>query len=84
MKFYHCPRCNKDYREHDPCAYGDTDCCPECGWQPGYKYCSECESEMERIQVYDSMPDYYGDGPYRFVWKCKKCGHEEPVEVKKP
>lgn len=72
LKFYHCPRCNKDYHEHDPCAYGDRDCCPECGWQPGYKYCSECGSEMlEPIEGQD------------FYW-CTKCGHEEPVEGEKP
>jgi predicted nucleic-acid-binding Zn-ribbon protein len=41
------------------------------------KPCPECESEMEMTQVYESLGDFYSDGPYHWEWKCPKCGHEE-------
>jgi len=31
---------------------------------------------MEKTQVYDSLSDFYGDGPYHWEWVCK-CGYKE-------
>lgn len=38
--------------------------------------CPKCGGETEKTQVFENYAAFVDDGPYRWVWKCKKCGHE--------
>jgi transposase-like protein len=69
-----CPKCGSERTKHSK----RIAVCYACGnsWLLE-NICPECESEMEMTQVYESLGDFYSDGPYHWEWKCPKCGHAE-------
>lgn len=73
-----CAKCGTEYEPHDPCANGDRDCCPKCGWRPGE--CPKCGSKME-----ENLRSVGGVGRTTYLligYRCK-CGHEQKAERKR-
>jgi len=67
-----CPKCGGERTKHTK----RIAVCYACGNSWLLHPCPKCGDKLEKTQVYDSLADFYDDGPYHWEWVCK-CGYKE-------